>query len=281
MSRFDAVFLHGVLDYRKSASMPEVPDFKSLQRRLVEAQNQADRLEDGDDLASEISGIASDFDFDEDLANYVDASEDKIQSLHNTVRDVFWKLEKTDLESLTRDEMIDLLGTVHNDLLNGACPDHKSFRDMMRAMWVSYPTSSSLQSFPFFNTLWMNPTWDDHYCGTVTGFKERGPLKVDMYARGSLRMELVWTPATLIFTSDEKIGLFDGVKDNKTFVMAIRDFREYFVDWLRPTEEEIALFDVLHPGADWQVLRYLRDYDAKLSAKVEEPTRIVSVCTTL
>lgn len=279
MSRFDAIFLHGVTEYSRNASLPDVPDFKSLQSRLSDAETWAGQLDDG--LASDISGIASDFDFDSSLSDYVGNSEEKIQSFHAATRNMLWQLKDSDYGTMTKDQMVDLLSSLYDQLIDIA-PNDKSFNDMMRGMWVAYPASSALASFSFLNRMWMSATRDDHYVGYVHGFEERGSLKVDMYTRGSLRMELLWTPATLIFTSDQKIAMFDGVTDNKTFAMDVYTFRSFFVDWLRPTEEEIALFDVIHPGADWQVLRYLRDYDAMLSAKVEEPTRrLVSVCTTL
>lgn len=274
MSRFDAIFLHGVTEYSRNASLPDVPDFKNLQSRLSDAETWASQLDVG--LASDLMGIASDFDFDSSLSDYVGNSEEKIQNFHAATREMLWRLKDSNFSTMTRDQMVDLLSSLHDQLID-VSPNDKSFNDMMRNMWVAWPASSALSSFSFLNRMWMSATRDDHYAGEVHGFEERGPMKVDMYARGSLRMELLWTPATLIFTSNQKIAMLDGVTDNKTFAMDVSTFRSFFVDWLRPTEEEIALFDVIHPGADWQVLRYLRDYDAKLSAPAEEkPASLVS-----
>lgn len=286
MSRFDAVFLHGVREYRPSRShAPDVPDFTSLQDRLAGAQNEATRLEEGDDLASDIKGIASDFNFDSELSEYVDASGETIQSLHDGIRGVYWKLHNAeDFESLTRDKMIELLTQVHDDLVD-ILPGCKKMGDMLNEMWVPYPLSRVLSSLSFLHSTWMSWTKDDHYQGYVTGFKERGPLKVDMYARASMRMELDWTPSVLVFTSDKKIAMLQPGTEKRTFAMPLAEFSQFFADWIRPTEEEIAMFDVVHPGADWQVLRYLRDYDEVLCTPREQPAplirQLVSVTTTL
>lgn len=285
MSRFDAVFLHNVLDYRTNRShVPDVPDFKALLERLIWAENGVRRLEDGEDLASDIKGIASDYDFDSELSEYVDASGEAIQNLHDGVRGVYWKLHDQDFESLTRDKMIELLTTVHDDLVN-IVPGCKKMGDMLSEMWVPWPLSRHLGSLSFLHSTWMSWTRDDHYQGYITGFKERGPLKVDMYARASVRMELEWTPSTLVFTSDKKIAMLQPGTDKRTFAMPLAEFSQFFTDWIRPTEEEIAMFDVVHPGADWQVLRYLRDYDEMLCTPREQPAplirQLVSVTTQL
>lgn len=64
--------------------------------------------------------------------------------------------------------------------------------------------------------------------------------------------------------------------------MKVKEFRTFFDDWKRPTEEEIALFDVLNPGANWSVFRYLRDYEGKnYISNVKPITFQVSVSTKL
>lgn len=109
MSSFDAAFLHGVADYSKGTSpTPEIPDWKNLQRRLSDVQDTLRKeWQSNDSVASDIKDIASDFDFDSSLEDFVYRANEKIDTLHRAVRDSCYDLKMNwDPDGMTRDQMV-------------------------------------------------------------------------------------------------------------------------------------------------------------------------------
>ncbi|QQG33434.1 hypothetical protein [Pectobacterium phage PcCB7V] len=264
MSSFDAIFLHGVMDYARGAKpTPTIPDFKDLQRRLGNAKlHSEDR-----DLATDLNNLASDFDFDNEIEQYVDKAYEKIDFLHRGVRDACADLiQNWDPDNMTRDQMITFVENLQNNL-EEYLPGSKMMREVAFA-WLGYEVATFVKAHHALdNVLLCHHTTDDMYHSHLRDEKQ-GRLDIKVGQGGVLVLEAQWAPGKLTFTSDKKVVMSKGIfKDNghrgDNFVMPITEFTKHFECWATPTEEEIELFDVLHPGANWTVLRYLRDYHEK------------------
>lgn len=258
MSSFDAIFLHGVMDYTRGAKpSPTVPDFKDLQKRLSDAQRYGDN-----DCADELKSIASDFDYDDEIERYVDKSYEKIDFLHRGVRDACADLvQNWDPDNMTRDEMVTFVENLQNNL-EEFLPESAGMRGISMS-WFGYEVGTFIQEHHALNNVLLSyHTTDDQYHSILRDDK-LGTLNIKAGQGGVLTLEAQWRPGKLIFTSDKKIVVSDGTPTGRVFSMPVVEFMKHFEYWATPTEEEISLFDVLHPGADWTVLRYLRDYQEK------------------
>lgn len=262
MSAFDAIFLHGVMDYSRGAKpSPTIPDFKDLQKRLGEAKRYGDN-----DCAEELDSIASDFDFDNELEVYTDRAYEVIDHLHSGVRNACDDLTQNwDPENMTREEMVTFVENLQNNL-EEYLPGSKSMRDVAMS-WLGYEVGTFVKAHHALNNVLLSHhTTDDMYHSSLRDEKQ-GRLDIKVGQGGVLVLEAQWAPGKLTFTSDKKIVMSTGrvFKDNgnrsSNFVMPITEFMKHFEYWATPTEEEIELFDVLHPGADWTVMRYLRQYE--------------------
>lgn len=282
MSAFDAIFLHGVMDYSRGAKpTPSLPDFKDLQKRLSDAK----RLDDND-CAQELDSIASDFDYDNEIEQYVDKAYEKIDLLHRGIRDACAALiQNWDPDNMTRDQMITFVENLQDDL-EGYLPESVVMRAIAFA-WFGYEVAPFIQAHHALNSIPLSyHTTDDQYHGAL--FDEAlGRLEVKAGQDGVLTLTTKWKPGKLVFSSDKKILLSTGDPKDSIFAMPIADFSKNFEDWSSPTEEEIALFDVLYPGADWTVLRYLREYHEKKYISNTRPittvptNSLISVSTSL
>lgn len=260
MSSFDAVFLHGVMDYSKGTiATPEVPNWKNLQSRLEVVERTArTEWQSNDSIAEDINGIAKDFDFDYSLEHYVDKANEKIDHLHQGIRDACADLQLNwDSEGMTRNEMVSFVESL-KDKLEEYLPQSRFMKDVVMG-WYGYDVARFIGEYHFLGQMILNYHHDDTYMGDVHDSR-LGDLSVKACANGILRMSTQWVPGHLYFTSDNRIVLG---KNTDSLAMNLNEFKTFFSDWKRPLEEEIELFDVLHPGADWTVFRYLRDYEGK------------------
>lgn len=262
MSSFDAAFLHGVADYSKGTSpTPEIPDWKNLQRRLSDVQDTLRKeWQSNDSVASDIKDIASDFDFDSSLEDFVIRANDKIDHLHQGIRDTSYDLDTNwDPDGMTRDQMVAFVENL-KDHLQEYLPNSQQMREVAMG-WYGYNVARFVEEYHPLGQAWLCYTHDDTYMGDLHDSK-LGDLTIKACANGILRFTTQWVPGYLHFTSDNKIVM--GEREGKgNIVIKVDEFKTYFEDWRRPTEEEIGLFDVLHPGANWSVFRYLRDYEGK------------------
>lgn len=282
MSAFDAIFLHGVMDYSRGAKpTPSLPDFKDLQKRLSDAKRLGDN-----DCAQELDSIASDFDYDNEIEQYVDKAYEKIDFLHRGVRDACADLiQNWDPDNMTRDQMVSFVENLQ-DNLEGYLPESVGMKAISFA-WFGYEVAPFIQAHHALNNIPLSyHTTDDQYHGALRD-EALGRLEVKAGQHGVLTLSTTWKPGKLVFSSDKKILLSTGNPKDSIFAMPIADFSKNFEHWATPTEEEIALFDVLYPGADWTVLRYLRDYQEKNYISNKRPitsvpmSKLISVSTTL
>lgn len=260
MSSFDAVFLHGVADYSKGTSpTPEIPDWKNLQKRLADIEGTVrSEWRNNDSIASDIKDVASDFDFDSSLEEFVDKANTKIDTLHRAVRDACYDLKMNwDPDEMTRDQMVSFVENL-KDQLEEYLPQSHMMKDVAMG-WYGYNVARFVQDYHALGQAWLSYTHDDTYMGDLQDSK-LGDLTIKASSNGILRLATQWVPGYLYFTSDNKIVLGSS---KEILAMKVEEFRTFFDDWKRPTEEEIDLFDVLNPGADWSVFRYLRDYEGK------------------
>lgn len=282
MSSFDAIFLHEVASYTRGASpTPDIPDWKSLQRRLSEVENIAKtEWQNNDAIAADIKGIASDYDFDDTLDEYTTSSSLAINNLHRGIRDAYHDLlTNWDPDRMTKDQMVTFVEDL-KDQLGEYLPRTRVMREIVFD-WYGFYVSKFIGEHHALGRVFLNYTTDDIYVGDLQD-TELGGLEISACAGGTLKLVTKWVPGYLYFTQDDKIVLGSGKPDSKIFAMKVVEFRPFFEDWTRPTEEEIALFDVLYPGADWTVLRYLRDYEEKNYISNSKPVRIpIPVCTSL
>lgn len=279
MSSFEAVFLHGVSDYSKGASpVPDIPNWKSLQSRLGDVQDTLRREWQSDEsVAEQVKDIASDFDFDDAIEQFVYKADDKIASLHRAVRDACFDLDTNwSPDEMTRDQMVTFINNL-KDQLEEYLPQSHMMKDVAMS-WYGYNVYRFIAEHHALGHCWLNYTHDDTFMGNLEDSK-LGDLTVKACSKGILRLATQWVPGFLYFTSDNKIVL--GSEKNN-LAMKIDEFKTFFEDWKKPTEEEIGLFDVLNPGADWSVFRYLRDYEGKNYISNVKPISLqVSVNTDL
>lgn len=278
MSAFDAIFLHGVMDYSQGARpSPNLPDFTDLQKRLGYLQG----LGDATDMVYEAKSIASDFDFDDEIEKYVDKSYEKIDFLHRGVRDACADLTQNwDPDNMTRDQMITFVENLH-DNLEGYLPESVSMRNIHMS-WFRFEVGKFIHAHHALNNVLLSyHTTDDQYHSSLRD-DALGKLDIKVGQHGVLTLTTRWKPGKLVFSSDKKILLSTGNPKDSIFAMPIEDFSKNFENWATPTEEEIALFDVLYPGADWTVLRYLRDYhDNNYITEKHRLSKLVSLNTSL
>lgn len=260
MSSFDAVFLHEVADYTRGTNpTPDVPDWKSLQRRLAEVESKA-RWQD-DDTSSDIRDIASDYDFDDTLDEYTTSSHLAINNLHRGIRDAYHDLlTNWDPDGMTKEQMVSFVEDL-KDQLGEYLPRTRRMKEIVFG-WYGSHVSKFISENHALSLAFLNYSTDDIYVGDLQD-TELGGLEISACAGGTLKLVTRWVPGYLYFTHDEKIVLGKPNSESATFAMKIVEFRSFFEDWTRPAEEEIALFDVLHPGADWTVMRYLRKFHEK------------------
>lgn len=287
MSSFDAVFLHGVMDYTRGAKpSPPIPDFKDLTKRLGNAQTHAEG-DNCSELADDISRIASDFDYDDELETYVDRSYETIDQLHRGIRDACHSLaHEWDPDNMTRDEMIKFVETIQGNLEDNL-PGSKYMKYVAHS-WFGYQVGTFIHQHVNLRGVRLSYHTDDMYHGYLRD-DAMGRLNITACSGGTLRLETEWIPGSMVFTSDNKIVLGDqdpATRKGKLFVMNLVDFASHFDNWAAPTEEEISLFDVIHPGADWSVLRYIRDFEGKNTISNHkhrgiDTSKIISVSTTL
>lgn len=262
MSSFDAIFLHGVMDYSRGAKpSPTIPDFKDLQKRLGDLR----RCDDLEDISDDLKSIASDFDFDNEIEQYTERSYDVIDRLHSGVRNACDDLTQNwDPDNMTREEMVKFVENLQNNL-EEYLPGSKSMREVAIS-WLGYEVGSFVKEHHALNNVLLSHhTTDDMYHSSLRDEKQ-GRLDIKVGQGGVLVLESQWAPGKLTFTSDKKIVMSKGMHKGNghrgdNFVMPITEFMKHFECWATPTEEEIELFDVLHPGADWTVMRYLRQYE--------------------
>lgn len=284
MSSFDAIFLHGVMDYARGARpSPTIPDFKDLTKRLGDVQS---TLENEDsEAASDVGGIASDFDYDNELETYVEKSYETIDLLHRGIRDACAQLSQDwDPDNMTRDEMVQFVETLQGNLEENL-PGSKSMKDIAHS-WFGYHVGTFVHQHLSLRNSILGYRTDDMYHGYLRDDK-LGRLNIKACSGGTLRLETDWLPGNLVFTSDNKIVLGDNnplTRKASLFAMPLVEFMSHFEDWAFPTDDEIALFDVLHPGADWTVFKYLRDFDDKniisnRGSKRIDTDKIISVAT--
>ena len=243
------------MDYTRGAKpSPTLPDFKDLQQRLSDAKQYGDN-----DCAQELESIARDFDFDNEIEQYVDKSYEKIDFLHRGVRDACADLiQNWDPDNMTREEMVTFVERLHNNL-EEYLPQSVGMRHVAMP-WFGYEVGTFIQAYHALNNVFLSyHTTDDQYHSLLRDDK-LGDLNIKAGQSGVLTLATRWKPGRLIFSSDKRIILSDGSPTGRAFSMPITEFSKNFEYWATPTEDEIALFDVLHPGADWTVLRYLRDY---------------------
>lgn len=253
--RFDPVFLHKVAEYRRGATLPEAPDWKSLQKELSLAEWEA-HDESALQTVSKIKDIASNWDHGKDLEGYLDESHRVIQSLHCTIRDACDQLTHWDPEAMSREEMISFVSDLESDLVQ-ALPQGETLGTMRKDGWFHWETGQIILGYPFLKGLYLSYDLDDVFRGTLISDKH-GPMLITVCSQGVLRMDI--EGSALVFTSDDKISLQDKVKGKST-VLRSQDFKDHFEEWWKPSEEEISLFDVLHGETSWTVLRYLREYE--------------------
>lgn len=286
MSSFDAIFLHGVMDYSRGARPgPAIPDFKDLTKRLGDVQS---TLENEDsEAAGDVSNIASDFDYDNELEVYVDRSYETIDNLHRGIRDACAMLSQDwDPDNMSRDEMVQFVETLQGNLEENL-PGSKFMKDIAHA-WFGYYVGAFVHQHHHLRSSILGYRTDDMYHGYLRDDK-LGRLNIKACSGGTLRLETDWLPGNLVFTSDNKIVLGDNnplTRKAALFAMPLVEFISHFEDWAFPTDEEMALFDVLHPGADWTVFKYLRDFEDKNVIsnhrhKAIETSKIISVTTSL
>lgn len=282
MSSIDAVFLHGVIDYSRGAKpSPTIPDFKDLQKRLGEAKRYGDN-----DCGEELDSIARDFDFDNELEEYTDRSYEVINYLHSGVRDACNDLTQNwDPDNMTRDQMITFLENLQ-DNLEGYLPKPVGMKAIAFA-WFGYEVATFIQAHHALNNTQLSyHTTDDQY-HSILRDEDLGKLEIKVGQNGILTLTTRRKPGRLVFSSNRKILLSTGNPKDSIFAMSVEDFSKNFENCATPTEEEIALFDVLYPGADWTVLRYLRDYQEKNYISNKRPitslpmSKLISVSTTL
>ena len=279
MSSFDAIFLHKVMDYTRGARpQPDIPDFKELQRRLAEAQVCSDHV----DMSDEIKGIASDFDFDESIEQYIGKSYDTMDALHGGIRDACADLSQNwDPDNMDREQMVKFVENLR-DRLEEHLPESVLMRDVSTS-WFGYDVGTFIREYHALNNIFLSYRAQDDMYHSYMRDEKMGRLDIKVGQNGVLTLQTEWKPGKLVFTSDKKIVLATGKPTDKVFAMPLVDFQKNFEFWTNPTEEEIALFDVLYPGADWTVMRYLRDYHDNnyVTNKHFDMSKLVFVNTTL
>lgn len=278
MSAFDPIFLHGVMDYSRGAKpAPSIPNFRDLQSRLSSAKS----CSNDPHLSGDLDSIAIDFDFDNEIEQYVDKSYQVIDHLHRGIRDACANLiQNWDPDNMTRDEMVMFVDRLQ-DNLEECLPESVGMKDKAFA-WFGYEVGSFIQAHHALNHVLLSyHTTDDQYHSSLRDDK-LGTLDIKVGQFGLLALQTTWVPGKLVFSGDKKIILSTGNPNDKVFAMPVVDFSKHFECWATPTEDEIALFDVVYPGADWTVLRYLRDYQDKNYISNRKPlTNLVSVSLTL
>lgn len=285
MSSFDAIFLHGVMDYSRGARpSPAIPDFKDLTKRLGNVQS---TLENEDSEATDdVSNIASDFDYDNELEVYVDRAYETIDNLHRGIRDACAMLsQEWDPDNMSRDEMVQFVETLQGNLEENL-PGSKYMKDVAHA-WFGYQVGAFVHQHLNLKNSTLGYRTDDMYHGYLRDDK-LGRLNIKACSGGTLRLETEWEKGCMIFTSDNKIALggkmWELTRKGSMFAMPLVEFISHFEDWAFPTDEEMALFDVLHPGADWTVFKYLRDFEdrdviSNHKHKAIETSKVIQVCT--
>lgn len=288
MSAFDAIFLHEVMDYSRGAKPnPTVPDFKDLQKRLGDIQGATEAYDD-DTTSDYVRNLASDFDYDNELEMYVDKSYETIDLLHRGIRDACASLnQEWDPDNMSRDQMIAFVEKLQGKLEeNLPCP--KILKDVAHA-WFGYHVGQFIHNFHALKFMAVNYHTDDMYHGYLRDDAD-GRLNITACSNGTLRLETEWIEGCMIFTSDNKIALggkmWKLTPKKSMFAMPLVEFMSHFEDWSHPTDDEIALFDVLHPGADWTVFKYLRDFEDRKTIsnhkhRAIDTSKIISVSTTL
>lgn len=257
---FSAIHLHDVVSYARWNPKPEVPDWKNLQKKLGAAQDEI-KNEDYERASDTISDIKSDYDFGDELETYIDRADDKISQLHGILRDANQHARQWD-DCVTREEMMTFMEELQ-ELLSQGLPEDKYLKDMATANWFHYRVPDLIKNYEMLRNLRMNYELNDTYSNKI-GFPEEGDCKITINNGGVLRFDLLWRSGGMIFTHDEKIHTWADT-DSSGFNMKMSEFVKFFDNWWCPTEDEIRMFKVFYPNADFTVIRYLQEYQDWIS----------------
>lgn len=258
MGRLDAVFLRDVVKYRRGAKLPVVPDWGYIQRQFDNIIKDID-YENYENAIDQLKSLKSELDLDSDLSDYVERSSEVIQTMHDDWKDSFSTLKRwEDPDDMSRKAMVDLIDTLDKDIYR-QIPDTFQLREMANNGWFHFSTNKFILGTYLLGTVRMQYKEDDTYHGELV-MASHGKMTIVASGDGVLRLQLVHTGDTMVFTHDEKIHTSTGAGDG--FTMPMSRFKEFFETWYNPTQEEKDLFAVVHPSnITWALFEYFKEYE--------------------
>lgn len=253
-----AIFLHDVVKYRRGAQLPEVPNFQLFRKKIEDAIRRI-KFEDYDDAIDILNDLSSELDIDSELSDYVERSEEVIQTLHDDWKDTRKSLEVwQEPNDLSRVDMVKLIDAV-DETTYRQTPDTYQLREMANNGWFHFSTNKFILGTYLLGTVRMEWNGDDAYHGELV-MASHGKMIIIASGDGVLRLRLVHTGETLVFTHDEKIYTLNEA--GESFTMTMPRFREFFETWYDPTQEEKDLFAVVHPSnITWALFEYFKEYE--------------------
>jgi len=261
---FSAVNLRGALEFGQA--LPCVPDFRYITGRLEGIMGEVSELEGGTDVVEEIEYLRRDVDCDDSLLDYVDTSQQVIQDMHDKINRLYCMIKEKDFYNMNRTDMLSLLDGIERGL-DYARPDGLFIREITHQLpsYFDYQTFKIMNQLVFLDRVLMECTEKDIYAGEYIPrediFNEWGRMEIEIYPN-KIFFYIPFTDSSMVIKYDGKISLStDSPNSGKNVAGMIEteDLKEYFFDWLRPTEEEIALFDTIRPGLDFTVIRYIKE----------------------
>lgn len=256
---FDPIYLHDVVPYNKGGNMPAPPDWRDLQKSLTSIVSALR----GEDLTTALS-LAEDlqyrFDHGNEIEEYMDKSYELISHLHGAIRDTYDALQQWDPHEYNEEETERLVEEVSSSLGRGL-PSSKYLGDMSSTSWFNFEVTRLISGYPELKSLFMEYMLDDIYLGTFGDVREKY-CKLLVSGNGSLRIELhdvkAGTGSVLTFSSGGEV-VTKGPKDTSVFKISLSEFKGFFVEWWRPTKEEVSLFQMMYPGSNFDVLLFFKD----------------------
>lgn len=248
-----------VLPGNPGSRAPGISDWPAIEKLVSEATDNI-KWENYDSATDVLSKILDHSQDSNELEAFQEKQTEAIITMHGVIRDAHNRLSEWDPDIMTRDQMVSFVDEL-SDIISEGRPKDLTLYQMAHENWFRWPVGNMLRDDSFLRSVVMSPGADDNYHGTIS-VPGMGLLDVTACGGGVLKFYARFESKWMTFTNDASLVCSNGTgPDMKSRLIAkVVDFAAKFDIWWAPTEDEMEFFDVLQPGMDWTVFRYLREY---------------------
>lgn len=259
---FDPLVLYGVVEPStyKVNFLPEEPDTKYYVKCVDDIIRDIEN-EEPNDAITNLNSLRSDLDIGSELRDYINASNETINKFHTAIKDLVLTYEDLDQENITKTSALQFIDRI-GEILDEIKPDA-----IGASAWGYLESDARSLAHNAQALKRANFHWDpesDCYVSTIKNNQSKGSVYAKIYPNGDLYLNDHFNETSLLFKKEKEqysyqYLLYFSNKDNKFGPhYKMKDFKEYFEDWINPTDEEIALFNAsMCYEHDFTILKFL------------------------